>query len=59
MRHLQAAATATVFALSVIASFTPIPVPAKGALMMLAFWLIGAKVGCILADEAKRLGGTA
>lgn len=59
MRHLCAAATATVFALSAIASFTPMPAPLKRALMMLAFWLIGAKVGCILADEAKRLGGTA
>ena len=53
MWHLQSAATATVFALSVIASFTPIPVPLKGALMMLAFWLIGANVGCILADVRK------
>ena len=54
MRHLQAAATATVFALSIIASFTPMPVPLKGALMMFAFWLIGAKVGCILADDGNR-----
>lgn len=54
MRHLQAAATATVIALSVIASFTPMPVPLKGALMMFAFWLIGANVGCMLASEAKR-----
>lgn len=54
MRHLQAAATATVFALNVIASFTPMPVPLMGALMMLAFWLVGANAGCILAGEAKR-----
>ena len=53
MRHLQAAATATVIALSVIASFTPMPVPLKGALMMVAFWLIGANVCCMLASEAK------
>ena len=54
MRHMQAAATATVLALSVITSFTPVPVPLKGALMMLAFWLAGANAGCILAGEAKR-----
>lgn len=54
MRHLQAAATTTVFALSVIASFTPAPVPLKGALLMLAFWLAGANFGCILAGEVKR-----
>lgn len=54
MRHLQAAATATVLSLNVIASFTPMPSPLKGAFMMLAFWLIGANVGCMLASEAKR-----
>lgn len=54
MRHLQAAASATVIALSVIASFTPMPIPLKGALMMLAFWLIGANVGCFLADRGGK-----
>lgn len=54
MRHLQAAATAAVLALSAIASLTPMPAPLKGALMMFAFWLIGAKVGCILADAGDR-----
>lgn len=52
MRHLHAAATFFVFALSTIAAFTPMPVPAKGALLMLAFWLIGANVGCLLAEES-------
>lgn len=51
MRHLQAAVTATVLALNVIASFTPMPIPLKGALLMFAFWLIGANVGCILAEK--------
>lgn len=51
MRHLQAAAIATVLALNVIASFTPIPIPLKGALLMFAFWLIGANVGCLLAEK--------
>lgn len=51
MRHLQAAATATVLTLSVIASFTPAPVPLKGALMMFAFWLTGANVGSALGKR--------
>lgn len=54
MRHLQAAATTTVLALSVIASFAPMPTPLKGALLMLAFWLIGAKVGCLLAGRGGK-----
>lgn len=54
MRHLQTAAVFTVLDLSVIALFTSMPVPLKGALMMLAFWMIGANFGCFLADRGER-----
>lgn len=45
MRSLQMAISSTVIAMNVIAMSAPIPIPIKGAIVLLAFWITGANIG--------------
>lgn len=54
MKHLQTAAIFFTFGLSTIAFASPMPNPLKGAILLAAFWLAGANIGCIIADRGGK-----